>query len=211
MKTIELARQTFGRWTVIRRAENTDTGQAQWVCQCQCGNTKTLKSIVIRRGLSQSCGCLKREQTVRMSTKHGHSTGGISPTYHSWVGMKARCTNPKHDAYPRYGARGITVAERWMTFTNFLADMGEKPPGTSLDRIDSARGYEPGNCRWSGATTQSRNRPSFNRLITYDGKTQTMAEWAEQLGVHPATLSYRAGRGWTDTEIIGTPVKKPIK
>lgn len=98
------------------------------------------------------------------NTAHGHNPkyGKRSGTYRSWDGMKQRCLNPKATGYKRYGGAGVTVCERWLKFENFLADMGERPEGTTLDRIDSSRGYEPGNCRWADRSTQNRNRPNFD-------------------------------------------------
>ena len=140
MKMIDLTNQIFGRWTVISRAENTPQGQGQWLCHCTCGNKKILKSIVLRRLISQSCGCLKIETTIARSTKHGHSNAGkISPTYHTWTGMIARCTNPKNKSFPRYGGRNITVCGRWLhSFADFLTDMGEKLRGFFLLLPDPA-------------------------------------------------------------------------
>jgi hypothetical protein len=92
--------------------------------------------------------------------KHGHATllHGLTPEYHSWAGMVARCTNPKHVGYPYYGGRGIGVCDRWREFANFIADMGPRPKGTTLDRIDLAKGYEPGNCRWATSYQQAQNK-----------------------------------------------------
>ncbi len=136
---------------------------------------------------------------------HGHATNGISPTYHSWAGMTARCTNEGHRNYALYGGRGITVCDRWLSFPNFLADMGEKPRGLSLDRIDGNGNYEPSNCRWATATEQARNR-SNTRTLTLNGETRPLAEWAERTGIHPATLSDRVHHGWTDERALTEPV-----
>lgn len=98
------------------------------------------------------------------NTRHGHNpkSGKRSKTYRSWDGMKQRCLNPKATGYDRYGGAGVTVAERWLTFGNFLADMGERPDGTTLDRIDPSKGYAPGNCRWASRSVQNKNRPNFD-------------------------------------------------
>lgn len=134
-KAVDMAGQRFNRWTVIARAENSPSGQIRWMCRCQCGTEAIVQSGALKSGHSKSCGCHKIEVTIRRSTKHGHATGGvITPTYHSWAGMIARCTDPNHSDYRLYGGRGVTVSERWLDFSNFLADMGEKPPQSSLDR-----------------------------------------------------------------------------
>lgn len=138
-------------------------------------------------------------------TKHGHAPeSGATPTYHTWSGMVARCNNPRHKSFGRYGGAGIRVCERWLTFANFLADMGEKPRGTSIDRIDHTRGYEPGNCRWATDKQQARNKRN-NRPMTLDGVTRTQAEWVELLGIHQATLNDRLAHGWSDERALTTP------
>lgn len=203
MHRIDIVGTRSGRWTVISRAENTKQGQAQYLCRCDCGNEKVLKSIIIRRGISKSCGCYHREDCIKRSTRHGHATGGISPTYHSWASMVARCTNNKIRNWLDYGGRGITVCERWMKFENFLADMGEKPAGRSLDRIDNNKGYSPENCRWATDIEQARNKRS-NNLITYNGVTKTLQEWANDLGINSANLIHRL-RKWDFNRAMSEP------
>lgn len=110
--------------------------------------------------------------------------------YWVWRGMLLRCKSRKPPHFKKYRARGIQVCERWLTFENFLADMGEVPLGLSIDRIDNNGNYEPGNCRWADNKTQSRNRRSI-RLITYSGRTQLLSDWAEELGLNISTLSMR--------------------
>jgi len=133
--------------------------------------------------------------------------GKISPTYHTWTGMKDRCGNRKNKRFHRYGARGISVCDRWESFENFLADMGEKPPGMSLDRIDNNGNYCPENCRWATGKQQARNK-SNNTLMTHAGKTQTMQEWSEELGITSSTISWRLQRGWSDEQcLLGRPQK----
>lgn len=125
-----------------------------------------------------------------------------TPTYKSWAKMIERCTNPKAIRFERYGARGIGVCDRWKNFQNFIADMGERKDGTSLDRIDNNKGYEPGNCRWATSTEQARNR-SVTRLMTVNGATKPVAEWAAIAGVSRNTLIARIDRyGMTHAQAV---------
>jgi hypothetical protein len=120
------------------------------------------------------------------------------------MNMKARCFNTKHHSFARYGGAGLTVCQRWLTFENFLADMGVRPVRTTLDRIDNAKGYEPGNCRWATTKVQGSNRACVEQ-ITFNGKTQNCEDWARELGILPQTLRTRIARGWTlDRAIKGT-------
>ena len=205
MRMIDLTSQTFNRWTVIQREPNSARNQTRWLCRCACGTERVLYGMALRHGYSRSCGCLKIEETVRRSTKHGHSPlNGSSPTYHSWAGMIARCTNPKHSSYRRYGGRNISVCKQWFDFVNFLADMGEKPQGRSIERRDRHGNYEPKNCYWATPTQQARNK-SNNTLLTLNGKTKTIAEWAEITGLHYSAISYRIHHGWSHERALTTP------
>jgi len=128
---------------------------------------------------------------------HGHRhRGRVSRTAAAWLKAKQRCTNPNDPKYPIYGGRGVTMCERWAhSFRAFLADMGERPPALTLERIDNSRGYEPGNCRWATRKAQARNTRR-NHLITVDGVEMCIAEAAEKLGLKAATLYQRVYRGW---------------
>ena len=112
--------------------------------------------------------------------------------------MIHRCTNPRASGWKYWGGRGITVCERWLTsFEDFLADMGERPPGTTIDRYPNKEGnYEPGNVRWATPTTQARNRRG-NSLIEFRGSTRPLASWAESVGISPAALTWRLKHGWS--------------
>lgn len=137
---------------------------------------------------------------------HGHTIGGTrSPTFRSWCGMRDRCSNPRVTRYEDYGGRGIRVCERWGNFATFLADMGEKPPGTSLDRIDNSGNYEPGNCRWA-TVEQQQNNTRRNCHLTAFGETLTITQWARRNGIHATTIERRIKKlGWSTEKAIATP------
>lgn len=172
----------------------------QAVFLCSCGTRKVIRVNRVKNGVSKSCGCLHRE----VITKHKH-TKENRLAYSAWRGMKARCLN--YDPDPNYGGRGITVCDRWRhSFESFLEDMGECPDGMSIDRIDNNGNYEPGNCKWSTVKEQSHNRRT-NVLITVGDKTQCISAWAEEVGIHNATISGRLKRGWSEYDAIMTPPK----
>jgi len=127
--------------------------------------------------------------------------------YRIWTSMMARCFNSGNSAYHDYGARGITVCERWLKFENFYADMGERPEGKTLDRIDNDKSYSPNNCRWASVKEQSRNKRS-NVWISFNGKRQVMTDWARETGIPPATLKYRLDSGWSIEKALTTKGRK---
>jgi hypothetical protein len=135
-------------------------------------------------------------------TKTGLSS---SATYSTWCAMKQRCLNPNSIHYRNYGERGITVCERWLEFENFLADMGERSPGMTLERRDNSKGYFPENCLWATRKQQQNNRRG-NRLMTYQGETLTVMQWSERTGIHHNTLSQRLDKGWP-VEKVFSPLK----
>ena len=123
--------------------------------------------------------------------RHGGArAAGNTPEYNTWLGMRSRCDNSYHIEFKRYGARGISVCERWKTFANFLADMGQRPPGHSIDRINSDGNYEPGNCRWATRIEQARNKRT-SKLLTLNGETHHVLEWAERLNLSINTIRAR--------------------
>ena len=152
MKAINLESRRFGKLSVVEKTENMGTRTA-WICICDCGNKKKVRTNDLLRGKTKSCGCEERK------THGNRRVGNTSPEYNSWVAMKSRCFDSNSVHYNRYGGRGITVCERWMSFENFLSDMGEKPTNNhSIERINNDGNYEPSNCKWASKIEQSRNR-----------------------------------------------------
>lgn len=192
-----LVDQRFGRLVVLERAPNKSHGNTLWRCRCDCGAEVMVQGASLRSGRAVSCGCFAVEQR----TTHGMAN---SLTYTTWAQMKARCLNPEHKSYANYGGRGIQVCREWLEFGQFFADMGRKPKGASLDRIDNDGHYEPGNCRWATNTQQARNRRK-TRHYTMDGKTLTRGEWAARYDLSRETLIGRLNRGWPLRKALTTP------
>jgi len=184
---------TYGRLTAVRFVSLAKEGQ-QWIFDCACGaqceaNTKSVVS-----GHTQSCGCLARETLVTRNTTHGLAKLRCSE-YRSWKDLRARCNNPNNQDYKDYGGRGIKVCQRWDNFENFYADMGDRPSGMTVDRIDVNGDYEPNNCRWATPTQQANNKRT-NRCIEWNGQSKTLMEWSRETGIEHTKARYRLAQGW---------------
>ncbi len=204
MHPIDLTGQKIGRWKVLERAQNTKVGGTQWLCRCDCGSHKIVNGIVLRDRRSRSCGCLHRDSCIKRSTKHGHATNGITPTYHSWAGMIARCKQGI-----RYYEQ-VMVCERWRDFRNFLEDMGEKPKSTSIERIDNSKGYSPDNCKWADAVEQANNQRS-NRRISFNGESLTLIQWARKIGINQSSLRERLDKWSLERSLTESSHKKELR
>lgn len=188
---LELTGQKFGRWTVIGFAHKDKHLNTYWLCRCECGEERAVGGAKVKRGETKSCGCLQREELIKRCTTHGHTGSRI---YEIWRAMLARCENPNHVHYHCYGGRGITICKKWMKFENFLEDMGEPPTNKhQIDRINNDGNYNKNNCEWVTPKQNSRNSRS-NRLIEFDGKTQCISAWAEELDMNYNTLLSRLNR-----------------
>ena len=203
---IVLTGQKFGRLTVVEYAGINKWRNYKWLCLCECGKKKVIRSGSLRNGDTQSCGCLQKEITSIIKTKHGHKKKGkTSKIYVVWEAMIRRCTNPNYHEYHYHGGRGISVCERWRKFENFLEDMGKVPKGLQIDRIDNNGNYCKSNCRWVTPKEQQRNKRN-NHLITYDGKTQCLAAWAEEFNICQVLLCGRIRLGWSTEKALTAPI-----
>lgn len=202
MKLIDRTGERYGRLVVVERAPNAANAKdtnARWLCQCDCGRTSIAYGQDLKRGKVVSCGCWNEDRR----TKHGMSRNHV---YMVWQQLRDRCKNPNNPRWVDYGGRGIKVCERWDEFASFLADMGDRPKGYQLDRIDNNGNYEPGNCRWA-TPSQNLNNRRINRRLTMNGETLSIAEWAERVGINWYTIRSRLIYGWTIERALTEPVR----
>jgi len=190
----------------MKRCGSSHSKEVMWLCRCCCGNTHLVSGYSLRSVHTKSCGCLKNEKSATRFTKHGHRKNNQkSKTYRTWENIISRCKNPNHQYYYLYGGRGIGVCRRLKKFENFLADMGEPPTvSCQIDRIDNNDHYKPGNCRWVEPQQNARNKRN-NCILTYDGKTKSLPEWSEELGINRHTLWCRIFRyNWSVAKALTT-------
>lgn len=204
MSVIDIKGETFGKLTVVRRVENR-FGKAHWMCKCECGKPSIVQGSHLRSGHTTSCGCASPFKRT-----HG---GTYERLYSVWCAMKRRCYGIRTINYPNYGGRGIRVCDEWRNdyaaFRKWALKNGYEK-GLELDRIDVDGNYEPDNCRWVTRQKQSYNKRS-NRVIEYKGKSKTMAEWAEEIGISIQTLSSRLNKlGWSVERALTTPPRGKV-
>jgi hypothetical protein len=200
----DITGQQFGRLTVIERMPPgyRRLKRVFWRCQCSCGNERIIVYDSLAAGYSKSCGCLRKDTYRKNFRTHGMTN---TRTFAIWANMLSRCKNPNVPHYERYGGRGIKVCERWLIFTNFLADMGERPSRKhSIDRIDNDRGYEPSNVRWATVNEQAANRRKRRSflMITIGSDTLSISDWSHKSGIDKGTLRSRIRRGWPPETIL---------
>lgn len=202
MRRIDISGFRFGRLI----AKEAIPGKTKWLCVCDCGATVEVSGTALRSGDTRSCGCLRREMTAARARvnhrRHGHH-GSVE--YMTWTRIRNRCRNPNHQDWANYGGRGIKVCDRWDSFELFLADMGPRPSGTSIDRIDVNGNYEPTNCRWATPTEQARNKRTSS-MVTFRGRTQCISAWAEEYGVSKQVLLWRIRSGWEVEKALTAPI-----
>lgn len=201
-KAKDFTGQTVGRMFVIQREPN-ENQRRMWRIKCSCGTERKISAHALNTG-TLSCGCLRKEvAAARM--KSAAKTHGASKTswYEIWAGMMKRCYNPKTERWPSYGGKGVSVCQRWHDPWNFFADMGERPPGTSIDRIDPSGDYEPPNCRWADARAQGNNT-TRNHWIEFNGIKDTIAGWERRTGISGPTIRKRLEE-WSIERTLTTP------
>lgn len=199
-KRLDLTGQTFGYLQVLKEAP-LGAGGRMWWCRCACGKVKAFWQDALVRGGSKSCRCRMPKRV-----KHGHLLNRkATRTYKSWQGMLRRTTKKNSKDWKNYGGRGITVCRRWRRFENFLADMGERPPGTTLDRKNNSRGYTPGNCQWATRKEQNRNSRRC-RILRLASISKPLWKWAEDLAVPKSRIWARLNLGWSVKRALTEPV-----
>lgn len=199
-RRLDLTGRRFGDWFVEGKSHKGKHGEIYWICRdTRSGETRPVRARNLTSGRSKSSGQRQRSAV----TTHGMTR---TPTFRSWESMKQRCCNPNAPDYPKYGGRGIRVCSQWLeSFENFFADMGIRPTGRTLDRIDVDGDYEPGNCRWATLRRQQRNRRKTVR-ITLNGRTMSINDWADETGLTSKVILWRIAKGWTAERTLKTPI-----
>lgn len=199
--------ERFFKWTVIRYDGIGKSNKHMYLCKCDCGITKSVLRDSLKNGRSKSCGCDTREKFIKRVTTHKMS---YSPEYKSYTKMKNRCCDKNSTHYSYYGARGILVCDRWLeSFENFYEDMGDKPPGCSIERIDVNGNYEPSNCKWATVEEQSFNKRK-TIYLEYDGIKIPLLKWSRLIMIPIKTLTNRCKIGWEPKRILLTPPRKRL-
>lgn len=197
----------LGRLTVLEWHGKNKQGCNTWLCECECGNKVVVRTADLNSGHTKSCGCLAKDSFRKVITKHEKRNTRL---YSIWANMRSRCNNPNTGYFDRYGGRGITICEEWERFETFYewSMSNGYSDNLTIDRIDNNKGYSPENCRWASASEQNSNTRR-NHLITYNGKTQTMTQWAEEIGIPARTLETRLNRHhWSIERALTTPKQR---
>ena len=202
-KVIDLTGKRFGKLTVIEKHSQDKWGGWNWLCRCDCGNETVVSGGHLRGMKTKSCGCSRKE-----SKNFSHKMTG-SRIYSIWQAMKSRCYYEKSKTFKYYGGRGIKVCDEWKnSFISFYEwsmkngyDENAERGQCTIDRIDVNGNYEPNNCRWA-TIKQQANNTRRNHFIEYNGKTQTVSQWANELGVEPDSIFNRLRKGFTEEEAL---------
>lgn len=198
---VDLSGKRFGKLVVLHRNGTADGTRATWRCRCDCGGESVVRTIDLNKGKAVTCGCSHGEH-------HGLANHDL---YHTWHNMIARCTNPDAPGFEDYGGRGITVCDQWCGesgLQHFISDMAPRPAGHEIDRRDNDGPYSPTNCRWSTRPQQCRNTRR-NRMLTHNGETMCLADWAERVGISACALRHRiVNLKWSVSDAIETPLRR---
>lgn len=203
-RPLNIAGEKYGRLIAVEWTGNACSSGRLWKFKCDCGAEIIASIGQVRSGNTTSCGCFAKEKLRSRNEKMAKHKCTRSPTWNSWSAMRRRCQKQDDKDYHKYGARGIVVCERWQSFENFMADMGERPEGMTIDRVDNNGNYEPENCRWATPLQQSRNSRN-SVVIEYQGEKHCVAEWAALVGIEVKTLQYRIRSGWDVEKALSTP------
>lgn len=208
-KFIDLTGKKFERLTVLKFDKKVIQGKGRsyyWLCQCECGNIKSIKSTHLKSGKIKSCGCLQKEIAKNLCTTHNLSN---SKLFKILDAMKGRCYNKNNKSYKYYGGRGIIICDEWKNnfkiFYDWAINNGYQE-GLTIDRINVNGNYEPSNCRWITQKQQANNTRA-NVYITYNNQTHTLMEWSEITGISYSALRHRLQRKWTIEKTLTTPLK----
>ena len=195
-KMLDITGKRFNMVVALGAVGKNSSGALVWRFECDCGKIFDSTPSHFKSGRNKSCGCIHKD-TI---TKHGYSK---NPLYSIYTSMIARCKNPNSTSYHRYGARGISVCDRWLnSFEDFCSDIGDRPSHQhSIDRIDNNKDYYPDNCKWATKKEQARNRRN-TKLITHNGRTASIPEWSEITGIPQQLIQTRIRRGWSDEDAI---------
>ena len=196
----------YGKLVVLNTflfKEKSGQNSLRAICLCDCGKKKTVRVFSIKNGNTTSCGCF-RFKLARNPRKARSPHEAKELLKAIWYSMKHRCSKPNSPRFHYYGGRGIQVCQRWQdSFEDFVEDMGPKPKGYSIDRIDNDKGYSPENCKWSSSAEQQRNKRN-NQFITYKGETLCHKDWSIKLGGNIALVGSRIKRGWSVERAVTT-------
>jgi len=208
-RLIDITGQQFGLWTVVSFSYFAKTGDKQrpyWNCKCACGNEGIVRGDILKDGGSKSCGCYEKDRSLIPLPAYSYEEA-YKKVKSVYKHMKQRCLNLNKTRFKDYGGRGIKICDRWLeSFDNFLEDMGVPPSLLhQLDRLDNDGDYCPENCRWTTTIKNNRNKRD-NHTMTFEGKTQCLTSWAEDLLMNKSTLSKRKRMGWSDEKALSTPV-----
>lgn len=207
---IDITGKKFNRLSVIELDKERSTNKRKyWRCLCDCGNYTSQLGCNIKGGKAKSCGCLIKDVQLISAAKRKQFTKEQVPVRHIWKLMLRRCYNPKDNTYKHYGARGIKVCERWHNFDFFWQDMGPRPSGYSLERVDNNGDYEPSNCKWATQLEQVNNRRT-SRLEWLNGRVQTLAQWCREYNRNQRLVNHRLSRGWSLIDALEKP-PRPLR